>query len=74
MLQDIIALVIQGVGGGMASSADDLAGANVVRDLYGPRPRRSLIFVGCARHAWWNCVSIWCAPFVSPYLNLILGY
>ncbi|KAJ7155123.1 RTA1-like protein [Mycena filopes] len=26
---DIIALVIQGVGGGMASSADDLAGANV---------------------------------------------
>jgi hypothetical protein len=29
--QDIIALVVQGVGGGMASSASDLAGANVVR-------------------------------------------
>ncbi|KAF7342184.1 hypothetical protein MVEN_01806300 [Mycena venus] len=26
---DVIALVVQGVGGGMASSADDLAGANV---------------------------------------------
>ncbi|KAJ7732438.1 RTA1 like protein [Mycena metata] len=28
-ISDLIALVVQGVGGGMASSADDLAGANV---------------------------------------------
>jgi hypothetical protein len=33
ILQDVVSLVIQGVGGGIAASAVTLAGSNNVRDI-----------------------------------------
>lgn len=62
VLQDIVSLVIQGVGGGIAASAVDLAGSNNVRDILASFKtfRSSLIYyliIGYPHYAGRDCFS-----------------